>query len=212
MRNWPTYIALGDSLSTGEGDYGADWRPVGWARRLGHILDAMSGPCKVHDLALAGATMYELLWQVRPAINRLRQWQKPGEPALASITIGMNDLGIGLFEEARFARHLGLVVGALQKAGATVMLMTFPDITTAYPPPPEDADEEEWLQLNELYAQAIRYLGDVVWDVAAKRQALCLDLWGMHVERDMLSFDRFHPSPEGHKMIAWKAADLLLKA
>jgi lysophospholipase L1-like esterase len=43
LRFWSRYLALGDSLTAGRGDAGADGRPVGWARRLSEILSDRTG-------------------------------------------------------------------------------------------------------------------------------------------------------------------------
>src|SRR5271165_6268642 len=85
-RAWSRYVALGDSLTAGRGDFAADGRPVGWAKRLGGTLSARTGViCSVTNLAADGATVANVVDRQLPLVEDLR-------PDLVSATVGMNDI------------------------------------------------------------------------------------------------------------------------
>ena len=50
------YVALGDSLTEGIGDFAADGRPRGWADRLAQGLATRRGELEYANLAVRGMT------------------------------------------------------------------------------------------------------------------------------------------------------------
>lgn len=197
---WSRYVALGDSLTAGRGDFAADGRPIGWAKRLAGILACRTGvPCSVTNLAADGATVGNVLGCQLPLLDGL-------EPDLVSATVGMNDIRGREFSPADFAENLGHLMDALAATGATILTCTLPDIAGVVPLPPEHV---------EIARQRLRDASDIIRDQAARRGAVCLDTWSMPevaARPDLFTADRLHPNTRGHRLLADRFAELLLAA
>jgi lysophospholipase L1-like esterase len=195
--SWSTYVALGDSLTTGRGDAGSDGRPVGWARRLAGILTARTMvACALTNLAADGAAVTEVLRRQLPAMAGIR-------PDLVSVTVGMNDIRAPGFSPQSFAADFGLLLDDLTATRATVLTCTLPDIAAVISLPSEHVD---------LAHQRLRQASDIIRTQAAEHGAVCLDAWAMPDAADPRLFgpDRVHPNASGHRLIAARFADLLL--
>jgi lysophospholipase L1-like esterase len=197
VLGWARYVALGDSLTAGQGDPGPDGRPVGWAQRLAGLLTertAMS--CGLVNLATGGATVPVVLGQQLPEVPRLR-------PDLVSVTVGMNDIRVPEFSPEAFTAGMGRLLDGLTATGATVLASTLPDIADIAPLPPE---------LVDIAHRRIRQASDIIREQAARRGVVCLDAWAMPGSNDPGLFgpDRFHPNASGHRLMATSFADLLV--
>ena len=127
VLGWSRYVALGDSLTVGEGDTGPDGRWIGWARRLARLLTARTSvSCGLTNLAVGGATVPIVLREQLPAVAGLR-------PDLISVTVGMNDLRVAEFRPEAFAAGFGQLLDGLTVTGATVLASTLPDIAEIAP-------------------------------------------------------------------------------
>jgi lysophospholipase L1-like esterase len=198
LRFWSRYVALGDSLTAGRGDVGADGRPVGWARRLSEILSDRTGvACAVTNLAVDGATVRRVLEQQLPQVNGTR-------PDLVSITVGMNDIRGPQFNPADFRAELGRLFDAVAAMGATILTCTLPDIAHVVELPAEHVEIARY-RLGEA--------SDIIRDQSARRGAVCLDTWAMRdlvASPELFTADRLHPNASGHRRLAAAFADLLL--
>jgi lysophospholipase L1-like esterase len=195
--SWSRYVALGDSLTVGEKDFGPDGGFIGWARRLVGILIQQTGvPCELINLASGGATVPVLLAEQLP---KVAQWR----PDLVSVTVGMNDIRVPEFSAEAFTVGLGRLLDGLTGPGITVLTSTLPDIAEIAPLPPE---------LVEIAHQRIRQASDIIREQAASHGAVCLDAWAMPGTTDpgLFSADRFHPNANGHRLMATSFAELLL--
>jgi lysophospholipase L1-like esterase len=199
-RSWSRYVALGDSLTAGRGDFGPDGRPVGWARRLAALLTDRTGvSCALTNLAVDGATVGRVLADQLPHLNEVR-------PDLVSATVGMNDIRDPGFKPGDFAVGVGRLFDALAQTGATVLTCTLPDIADVVPLPPEYVTTAH---------RRLRQAGDIIREAAAVRGAVCLDTWAMKevaARPDLFTADRLHPNATGHRMLAAVFADLLVPA
>jgi lysophospholipase L1-like esterase len=197
-RAWPRYVALGDSLTAGRGDFGLDGLPLGWAYRLAMILsDRTRADCALTNLAVDGATVGNVLARQVPQLDGVR-------PDLVSVTVGMNDIRGLEFSPADFAAEVERLFGVLAATGATVLTCTLPDIAGVVGLPPEYV---------EIGRQRLRRASDIIRAEAARRRAVCLDLWAMpELARrpELFTADRLHPNASGHLLLANKFADLLL--
>ncbi len=196
---WSTFVALGDSLSTGRGDARPDGQRIGWARRLAGLLTERTGvPCTLTNLAADGAPLATVLGQQFPSVAGLG-------PDLVSVTVGMNDIRAREFDEQRFADDLGRLLDGLAATGATVLTCTLPDIAGIMSLPPD---------LVGIARQRMRQASDAIRDQAARHGALCLDLWGRPdaVDPGLFGADRIHPNASGHRLMAAVFADLLWPA
>lgn len=197
VLGWSRYVALGDSLTVGEGDTGPDGRWIGWARRLARLLTARTSvSCGLTNLAVGGATVPIVLREQLPAVAGLR-------PDLISVTVGMNDLRVAEFRPEAFAAGFGQLLDGLTVTGATVLASTLPDIAEIAPLPAE---------LVAIAHQRIRQASDIIRDQSARRGVVCLDAWAMPGTNDpgLFSPDRFHPNASGHSLMASAFADLLV--
>jgi lysophospholipase L1-like esterase len=195
--SWTRYVALGDSLTAGRDDLGPGGVRIGWARRLAGMLSARTSvPCALTNLATDGASVPVVLQRQLPAVAPLR-------PDLVSVTAGMNDIRDPAFSEAGFAVGLGRLLDGLAATGATVLTCTLPDIAAAIPLPDG---------LVELARQRMRAASEIIREQAARRGALCLDLWAMPeaCNPELFGPDRIHPNATGHQLMAAACADLLL--
>ena len=200
--SWPRYVALGDSLTAGRDDLGPEGTRIGWARRLAGMLGDRTGvPCTLANLARDGASVEAVLaWQLpslEPA-TAVEAWR----PDLVSVTVGMNDIRDPEFEPGRFAAAVGTLLDGLAGTGATVLTCTLPDMAGMLPLP---------VGLVEVARQRLRQASDVIRAEAARRDAICLDLWTMTGAADpgLFGTDRIHPNTRGHQLIADAFAALL---
>jgi lysophospholipase L1-like esterase len=197
VLGWSRYVALGDSLTAGEGDTGPDGRPVGWAQRLAGLLTARTSvSCALTNLASGGATVPVVLGEQLPRVAGLR-------PDLVSVTVGMNDIRAPGFSPDMFAAGMGRLLDGLTATGATVLACTLPDIAELAPLPPG---------LVAIAHLRIRQASDVIREQAARRGVVCLDAWALPGTTDLALFspDRFHPNASGHSLLATAFADLLV--
>jgi lysophospholipase L1-like esterase len=199
-RSWSRYVALGDSLTAGRGDFGPDGRPVGWARRLAGLLTGRTGVnCALTNLAVDGATVGQVLADQVPLLGDVG-------PDLVSVTVGMNDIRSPEFSPGDFAADVGRLLDALAQTGGTLLTCTLPDIADVVPLPPEYV-----AIAHRRLAQA----SDIIREQAAVRGAVCFDTWAMKdvaARPDLFTADRLHPNASGHRMLAAVFADLLLPA
>jgi lysophospholipase L1-like esterase len=199
-RSWSRYVALGDSLTAGRGDFGPDGRRVGWARRLAALLTDRTGvSCALTNLAVDGATVGRVLADQLPRLHE-------AGPDLVSATVGMNDIRSPEFKPRNFASAVRRLLDALAQTGATVLTCTLPDIADVVPLPPEYV---------AIAHTRLRQASDIIREEAVVRGAVCLDAWAMKevaARPDLFTADRLHPNASGHRMLAAVFADLLLPA
>jgi lysophospholipase L1-like esterase len=178
----PTLLALGDSISCGEGvgvhvDRARTW--VGLlADALGADLDllARSG-CRVHDVRAQ---------QLPVALAR--------PASLASMLIGLNDVIRAGFDPAAVRDDLHAVVDGLRAADTTVLLVRLHDPTALVPMP-------AWLKRQVV--ERVSIINDAV-DSARRPGVLVLDMARLPALRDRggWAVDRLHPGPAGHLAMA----------
>jgi lysophospholipase L1-like esterase len=199
-RSWSRYVALGDSLTAGRGDFGPDGRPVGWARRLAGLLTDRTGVnCALTNLAVDGSTVGQVLTDQLPRLG-------DAGPDLVSVTVGVNDIRSPAYSPRAFAAGIGKLLDALAQTGATLLTCTLPDIADVVPLPPEYV---------AIARRRLRQASDIIREQAAVRGAVCLDTWAMKdvaTRPDLFTADRLHPNASGHQMLAAVFADLLFPA
>jgi lysophospholipase L1-like esterase len=199
-RAWSHYVALGDSLTAGRGDFGQDGQPMGWASRLAGMLSTRTGvQCALTKLAVDGATVGNVLDRQLPQLGGL-------QPDLISVTIGMNDIRGREFSPADFTVAVEQLFCTLEATGATILTCTLPDIADVVGLPPEYV---------EIGRQRLRQAGDIIRAQADSRGAVCVDIWAMTEvagSPELFTADRLHPNTSGHVLLATKFADLLVPA
>lgn len=201
----PLYLALGDSITTGEGDPAPEGGSIGWSRRLCSLLSRRTG---VHydltNLAVNRARVGDVLERQLPVARTM-------QPALASVTIGGNDVRdyAGAFDEARFGRQLGEVFAGLVEQAGTVFTITLPDVAKLLPLPPEFVSlvREQMELANHVIRRTARDHGVLYFDPWVAPEA-CAEI----SKPEFWSDDRVHPSAQGHRLIAGAFADMLISS
>ena len=198
LRSWSRYVALGDSLTAGRGDFAADGQPVGWARRLADILtDRTCVACRLTNLAVDGATVGRVVAQQLPQLDGAR-------PDLVSVTVGMNDIRGLEFRSEEFGADLERLLDELAATGATLLTCTLPDVAEVVELPAAHI---------EIARQRLSAASAIIREQSARHGAVCLDTWAMAelaASPELFTADRLHPNTSGHLRLAEEFADLLL--
>lgn len=191
-----SYVALGDSLSEGLGDFDFEISRFGcgWADRLAGLLAlearAHNEPFHFANLALRGGGMLEILTaQLEDAIKI--------EPDLVTIMAGSNDI---MCHRTKHPQLRGLLRGAISRlldAGSHVVV-----VNTINP---------THLNVFRPMARKAKIMTDLIESVAAEFEVPVLDLFSMN-EFSRLQYwaeDMVHFSGHGHIKVANRAAELL---
>ena len=185
------FVALGDSTTEGLDDPHPGGGYRGWADRLAERLAAEDPGLRYANLAIRGRKLPQIrAEQLEPALAL--------DPDLASVLGGVNDILRRHVDLAAIAGDLEAIVTALRERGATVLMVTYPDLT----------------QTISLAASRVRArVGDFngrVRAIAERHDAVLVDLEADDIRHPHLwSTDRLHASPLGHERIAAVAAAAL---
>ncbi len=180
------FVVLGDSIAHGTGAR----RPEDTLGRLAAAALAEQGfDVDLRVLAVPGAVSAQLPAQVRRA--------EPLRPDLALVVIGANDL-------ARFvpadvaAGQLGWAVRSLREAGAEVVVVPAPDMSSVpfVPPAFRPAVRAACSLLQRRQAEVTTAAGGRVAAIGAVVGP------AFSADPGMFSADRFHPSSAGYATIA----------
>lgn len=182
------YVALGDSTTEGLVDLYPDGSWRGWADRLAEQLVEVNPELRYANLAIRGRKLAQIrAEQLEPALEL--------GPNLASVLGGVNDVLRREVDLAARAEDLEAIVAGLRGGGATVLMVTTPDLTQSIT-----------LAAARIRAR-VEEFNEHVRAIADRQGALVVDL-----ERDgirnpaMWSLDRLHASSVGHERIAALAA------
>jgi lysophospholipase L1-like esterase len=187
-------VALGDSLSCGEGVGIHVPSAQTWVTQLARAVP----DAELSQLAVAGARAADVRREQLP--NALSH-----RPALATVLVGLNDISRPGFHPDRFRDDLSTITRALRAAGATVLLATLhdPGALCPLPLPP---------QVRRHLLARVTVVNDIVSDLAAGDDGIrVLDLPGIAPLRRLGAWevDRVHPSPAGHRLMAAAAVEAL---
>jgi lysophospholipase L1-like esterase len=182
-------LALGDSISCGEG-VGVLVHPAHtWVAVLAHALDA-----DLELLAGRGARTRDVRAdQVAVALAR--------PAAVTTLVIGLNDVSRSGWDAERVSADLHATVTALRASGTTLLLGRLHDPTRFLPLPG---------RVRARARQRIGVVNDVV-DALRGPGVLVLDLDAVPElrQRSGWAVDRMHPSVNGHRGIAAEAIRVL---
>lgn len=188
------YVAIGDSSTEGLDDPAGDGRYRGWADRLArHVAEAQrdAGGLLYANLAVRGRQTRQILEeQLEPALAM--------HPDLATVFTGTNDIIRRRFDLTRVADDIRAMQRAFRAAGATVLTITMPDLSSVMP-------------MARRVAPRVHEFNAAVREVSAATGTLVVDLAEHPVAADprLWSDDRLHANSLGHARIAAALAHAL---
>jgi lysophospholipase L1-like esterase len=190
VREWTSWVAIGDSFTEGLADEGPNGTYIGWADRLAIALAERYPGFRYANLAVRGKVLREIVTEQVPVAVAAR-------PDLVTICAGGNDLIVPGRDVDALADELEQAVVALREAGCEVVVFTGPD-------------PREQPVVRRIRAKVAIYNGHLP-AIAARQGAMLVDLWGMAPLVDVRAWsdDRLHFSPEGHRRIALRTAEVL---
>lgn len=190
MREWTSWVAVGDSFTEGLSDEGPDGTYIGWADRLAIVLAERSPGFRYANLALRGKMLREIITEQVPAAIAAR-------PDLVTICAGGNDLIVPGSDVDALADEFERGVAMLREAGCEVIVFTGPD-------------PRSQPVVRRVRAKVAIYNGHL-HAIADRQGAMLVDLWAMAPLVDVRAWgdDRLHFAAEGHRRIALRAAEVL---
>ena len=225
-----TMVALGDSLTQGEGDDTGR----GYTVRLLDMVNAVRPGSTMTNFGQSGWNSDALIngdqgftGQVMRAVGELENARSQGRGAVALVWIGSNDLwylykyGEGSDENdsldaEHFASNMDLILPHLRATGAQVIIALLDDQSKrpvaikgqAFTSTTPD-------ELNRMSLQVTRY-NEIITEKAAQYGALTVDFYSTELFTNpaTLADDGNHPNSAGYDIIAQKwfeALSLLLK-
>ncbi|MER7921135.1 MULTISPECIES: SGNH/GDSL hydrolase family protein [unclassified Streptomyces] len=188
------FVALGDSLTAGVGDFTEDG-PRGWAALLAPALGAGT---EFTNLAVSGAQTRDVLERQIPAALALR-------PDLVAVVVGVNDTLRHTFDIHAVAVRLDQVYAACAREGATLLTACLPDPGAMLGLPGA---------LAAPLARRQRGVNAVVHALSERYGAVHLHAsdGGWIADRALWSADRLHPGERGHRRLAARFHTLLADA
>ncbi|WP_039830084.1 SGNH/GDSL hydrolase family protein [Streptomyces sudanensis] len=188
-----SYTAIGDSFTEGVGDPGPDGRFVGWADRLAVLLaDRLpeGREFRYANLAVRGRLLDRIVREQVPRAKELT-------PDLVTFCAGGNDIIRPGSDPDDVAERFERAVADLASAVGTVV------VTTGF-------DTRGVPVLRRLRGKIATYNGHVR-AIADRYGCPVLDLWSLRTVQDRRAWDRdrLHLSPEGHRRVALRAAQVL---
>jgi len=163
----------------------------GYPERLLQRLRPLVPRLQLLNLGESGATTADVLADQVPRARRHR-------PALLTIGIGINDVGLQLPDDA-FALNLEEIVVPLRELGAPIVICNIPDLALS----PAVAR----LVPRSMYEKRIEVFNEHITATAARHGLTLIDLYAWSREalpghRELFSEDGFHPSALGYDVWA----------
>jgi lysophospholipase L1-like esterase len=191
--NQPLTLAIiGDSAASGVGDCDAHGNYFGWGY---HLAQAFTEPLIYINASRPGAQSKEVLHDQLPKVLI-------HEPDLVAVVVGGNDLLRNGFSPRVFEENLHTTLAAIEKIGATSMLLELHDPTEIVPMPRLIARvcRRRVNAVNQSTRKLARRYGSILLETRS--------LEGIY-QREKWHVDRMHPSKLGHQFMADNFAHLL---
>ncbi|MFE0023698.1 SGNH/GDSL hydrolase family protein [Amycolatopsis sp. NPDC059021] len=185
-----SYVAIGDSFTEGLNDELPDGAFRGWADRLAEILAGGRAGFQYANLALRGKMMDEILTEQLPIALELK-------PDLVTVCAGGNDIIVPGADVDAVAARFEAGIASLREAGIPVVIFNGPDTKS--------------LSVMHVLRSKVGLYNAHLWAIADRHGAKMVDLWGMEPlhDRRAWSGDRLHFTPEAHRRIALRTAEVL---
>ncbi|WP_158882161.1 SGNH/GDSL hydrolase family protein [Amycolatopsis anabasis] len=190
MFGYDSYVAIGDSFTEGMNDELPDGTFRGWADRLAEMLARGRPGFRYANLALRGKMLAEIVEEQVPIALDIK-------PDLVTLCAGGNDIIVPGADVDACAAQFESAIAALRSAGIHVVIFTGPDT--------------KQLSLMHVLRGKVGIYNAHLWAIADRHGARVVDLWTMDVlhDRRAWSDDRLHFTPEAHRRIALRTAEVL---
>ncbi|MCZ2127600.1 MAG: GDSL-type esterase/lipase family protein [Anaerolineales bacterium] len=221
-----TIVALGDSLTEGDGDESGR----GYSGRLLDMINAIRPDSTLTNLGKSGWNSDALIngdqglpGQLPQAASELQSASSQGKAALALVWIGSNDLwylyeyggAIGDAQEAddaaHFAANMDAILSALRGAGAEVVVALLDD--QSYRPVALKGEAFTEITPNKLKRMSahVQTYNQIIREKAEKYGALTVDFYSTDIFTNPATLydDGNHPNSAGYDIIAQKWFDAL---
>ncbi|HEX8009090.1 MAG TPA: SGNH/GDSL hydrolase family protein, partial [Trebonia sp.] len=195
-----SFVAIGDSFTEGLNDPAPGGGFQGWADRLAGMLAVENPALRYANLAVRGKLLRQIVGeQVPDALALLGQAApRPGsERCLVGIAGGGNDILRPGGDPDTLAELFDAAVARLRQGGCQVLMFTGFD-PVAFP-------------VLRLLRGRIAAYNMHLRAIADEHGCDLVDLWSMRFLRDPAAWssDRLHLTPESHRRIALRAAEVL---
>ncbi len=192
VRNYPTFVVLGDSAAYGTGDEISSGVFRGWA---GFLAEAFQDGCDYFNFSRPGAKSTEVLEKQLP--KALRE-----QPDICALIVGGNDLLRNGFDPLLLYKNLRNCCQQLMAMGSEVIMV-------------ELHDPNQLLRLPKLMSRVLNRrvaaVNAVYRKVALEFEIITIKtrkIGDVHNRRNW-HIDRMHPGPAGHFMLARSVAEQL---
>ncbi len=192
VRNYPTFVVLGDSAAYGTGDEISAGVFRGWA---GFLAEAFQDGCDYFNFSRPGAKSTEVLEKQLP--KALRE-----QPDICALIVGGNDLLRNGFDPLLLYKNLRNCCQQLMAMGSEVIMV-------------ELHDPNQLLRLPKLMSRVLNRrvaaVNAVYRKVALEFEIITIKtrkIGDVHNRRNW-HIDRMHPGPAGHFMLARSVAEQL---
>ena len=192
VRNYPTFVVLGDSAAYGTGDEISSGVFRGWA---GFLAEAFQDGCDYFNFSRPGAKSTEVLEKQLP--KALRE-----QPDICALIVGGNDLLRNGFDPLLLYKNLRNCCQQLMAMGSEVIMV-------------ELHDPNQLLRLPKLMSRVLNRrvaaVNAVYRKVALEFEIITIKtrkIGDVH-NRSNWHIDRMHPGPAGHFMLARSVAEQL---
>jgi lysophospholipase L1-like esterase len=185
-----SFVAIGDSFTEGIDDPAPDGGFRGWADRLAGLLVAEYPDLRYANLAVRGKLLRQIVAEQVPAAAAM-------SPGLVSIAGGGNDILRPGADPDTLAELFDVAVARLRQAGCRVLMFTGFDPVGV----PVLRRLRGRIAAFDMHLRAI----------ADERGCDLVDMWSMRFLRDKSAWsaDRLHLSPDSHRRVALRAAEVL---
>lgn len=178
------YVALGASDATG---IGASPLTNGYVFQIHESLNADQENFELVNLGIPGAEADDVIDRELPVATNVG-------PELVTIWLGANDVVAGR-DPNDFGLNISDILAELRRdTGASIFIATVPDLTRL-PRYSSNPDPDVTRDRIQLFNEKIRA-------AAAQFDATIVDLSAVAFDESEVSEDGFHPSDEGHRLIA----------
>ncbi|ASR38266.1 SGNH hydrolase [Prauserella marina] len=190
MSEFNSFVAIGDSFTEGLNDELPDGSFKGWADRLAGILANGRSEFRYANLALRGKMLAEIMSEQLPIALDIR-------PDLVTVCAGGNDIIVPGADVDATAAAFEEGVAALRSKGIEVVIFTGPDTKS--------------MSVMSILRGKVGIYNAHLWAIAERHGARVVDLWAMDALHDVRAWsdDRLHFTPEGHRRIALRTAEVL---